>query len=253
VAEHVLATRPIQSFVQRLDAQLDGAGAAPHLVVVGGGVAGTEIAFTLEARLRGAGRAPRVLLVSESDRLLPGLSARLVRRVESEAAARGIVIRTGLRVTEVRSGALRLTGADSEECLACDLVVWATGAAPVAFGSGLPLPKDAAGFVRVRRTLQVEGDDDLFAVGDCASLAGHPTLPKAGVFAVRQGPVLAENLRRRIAGRPLRAYQPQRDYLVLINLGGRRALGTKWGGVVSGRWVWHWKDRIDRRFIAQFR
>jgi selenide,water dikinase len=78
-------------------------------------------------------------------------------------------------------------------------------------------------------------------------------LPKSGVYAVRQGPVLDANLRAQLAGLSLRKFEPQRDTLALINLGDRRALGTKWGAVFAGRWVWRLKDVIDRRFVARFR
>jgi selenide,water dikinase len=106
--------------------------------------------------------------------------------------------------------------------------------------------------VRVRETLQVDGHAALFAVGDCAALAGAPWLPKAGVYAVRQGPLLAENLRFALSGEPLRAYRPQRDFLALLNLGEQRALGAKWGVAFAGAAAWRLKDAIDRRFMRRF-
>jgi selenide, water dikinase len=106
--------------------------------------------------------------------------------------------------------------------------------------------------VRVGPTLQVVGHDDLFAVGDCAALEWAPWVRKAGVYAVRQGPLLDANLRARLAGRRLRRYAPQRDFLTLVNLGGRRALGAKWGVAAAGRGMWWLKDRIDRRFVRRF-
>jgi selenide,water dikinase len=71
--------------------------------------------------------------------------------------------------------------------------------------------------------------------------------------AVRQGPVLARNLRAAAEGRALEAYRPQRDWLILLATGNRRALGTRNGLTFGGRWVWWWKDRIDRRFMARYR
>lgn len=74
---------------------------------------------------------------------------------------------------------------------------------------------------------------------------------KAGVFAVRQAPILTANLRAALSGRPTRTYRPQREYLKLIGLGGGRALASKWGLSGSGAAFWRWKDRIDRRFMTR--
>src|SRR5262249_52852307 len=82
---------------------------------------------------------------------------------------------------------------------------------------------------------------------------GSAWVPRSGVYAVREGPILAANLRARLKGARLRCYRPQRDALALLNLGGRRALGAKRGRAFAGRLVWRWKDRIDRRFVARFR
>ncbi len=104
----------------------------------------------------------------------------------------------------------------------------------------------------VRPTLASTGDDAVFATGDCAELIGQ-RLDKAGVYAVRQGPVLAENLRRRIRGEPLMAYRPQARALAILSTGDGRAVAS-WGDrfAVEGRWVWWWKDWIDRRFVEGF-
>jgi selenide,water dikinase len=134
--------------------------------------------------------------------------------------------------------------------LGCDEVVWVAGAAPPPWLAASGLPSDATGFVRVGTTLQVDGHPDLFAVGDCAAF--EPALAKAGVFAVRQGPVLARNLRAHLSGKHLRPYRPQRDFLALLNLGDGSALGTKWGLAAEGRSVFALKDRIDRRFVRRF-
>ena len=76
--------------------------------------------------------------------------------------------------------------------------------------------------------------------------------PKAGVFAVRQGPLLAENLLRHASGQPLLPYRAQRHYLSLLSGGGRHAVASWYGLVWQGGWVWQWKNRIDRRFMQRF-
>jgi selenide,water dikinase len=141
---------------------------------------------------------------------------------------------------------------DNGERISCQALIWVTGSVshPIFRESGLPT--DDRGFVRVRSTLQVEGHDELFAAGDCATLTDYPTTPKAGVYAVRQGPIITHNILASLMGQQLRPYQPQKDFLTLLNLGHGLALGSKWNLSVEGRWVMKLKDRIDRRFVRQF-
>ena len=98
--------------------------------------------------------------------------------------------------------------------------------------------------------LRVRGHEKLFAVGDCASLDG---MMKAGVYAVRAGPLVDENIRATLAGKPLRAYSPQRDFLSLLNLGNGEAIGSKWGVSLRGRHMMRLKDRIDCAFMEKYR
>jgi selenide,water dikinase len=252
VREHTLPTRPIASFVERAGEVV--ARAREHarfrLVVVGAGAGGVELAFAFEARLAREGvRAESIALLESGDRVLPGYPAGVARRVERRARERGIEIRCGVRVEAVEPERIRLAGGES---LACDAVAWVAGAASLPFLRSSGLPLDDRGFVRVRSTLQVVGHDELFACGDCASLVERSGLPKAGVYAVRQGPVLAENLRAYLRGERLRPYRPQRDFLSLLNLGDGSAIGSKWGMSFEGRWVFRLKDWIDRRFVRRF-
>ncbi len=100
--------------------------------------------------------------------------------------------------------------------------------------------------------MQSEDDDAVFAVGDCATVT-HDPRPKAGVFAVRQGSILARNLRARARGRPLAAHKAQRHYLVILSTGDGAAIaGRRSWFAAEGAFVWRWKDWIDRRFMAMF-
>lgn len=137
--------------------------------------------------------------------------------------------------------------------LPSDLTIWATGAAAPPVIRDSELPHDARGFVRTDQHLLVEGCSNLFAAGDCATLASAPEKERAGVYAVRAGPILLANLRKRLAGRPLESHRPQSDYLRLLNLADGTALGSKWGLALQGRSVAWLKDRIDRGFVSRFR
>lgn len=262
VREHACATRPIS----RLVAEIESVSAAFlagdrsrrfEVVIAGGGAGGVELAFTLRERLLrdreadagGPARPLRVTLLQAQAEILPGFPRSLAGRARRHAEARGIRIRTGTEVAEAAAGRVVLRGGES---LPADALVWAVGAGSRETLRDSTLALDDRGFVLVRPTLQTVSDDRVFAVGDCATLADWPGTAKAGVYAVRQGPYLAENLRRAAAGRPLTRYRPQPDFLTLLNLGDGQALGAKWGLSFEGRWVMRWKDRIDRRFMEKF-
>ncbi len=257
VRSHAVATRPIARLVREIDSLVTRYLAAPRapfeVVIAGGGAGGVELAFTIRERLlREAGDRDlplRVTLLQALPEILPGFPRSLAARARRAARARGIRIRTGAAVRRATASEVELDGG---ETLPAHALVWAVGAGShgVFEGSGLPL--DSRGFALTRPTLQTKGDDRIFAVGDCATLEDWPDTPKAGVYAVRQGPVVAENLRRAVAGRPLRRYRPQGDFLTLVNLGDGKALGAKWGLSFGGGPVMRLKDRIDRKFMEKF-
>jgi selenide,water dikinase len=248
---HAIATRPIGRFVGEIDglvAHARAAAGAFRAAVVGAGAAGVEVALAMRGRLAREGApAARVALVDGAARVLPALAESVAARATRALRRRDVSLHLGAGVDAVEPGALVLGGG---ERIPFDALLWATGAAAPPLFAASRLATDARGFVRVVPTLQVEGHDDLFAAGDCTSFA--PDLAKSGVYAVRQGPILDHNLRARVAGRPLRRFRPQRDFLVLLNLGDGTALGTKWGRSVEGPRVFAAKDAIDRRFVRRF-
>jgi pyridine nucleotide-disulfide oxidoreductase family protein len=252
IEEHALPTRPIGKFAHRIEALLELARQRPglRLVVVGAGAGGVELACAFHARVGRLGLAgASVTLLERGPRILPGYPRSAAARLERHASARGIAIRCGVDVARAEAERIVL---ESGESMPCDVLVWVTGSASVSLFNRSGLERDDRGFVKVRETLQAVGHDEIFASGDCASLLTDPRLPKAGVYAVREGPVLAGNLRARIMGARLRPYRPQRDFLSLLNLGDGRAAAVKWGLSAEGRWAWKLKDAIDRRFVRRY-
>ena len=250
VGEFALPTRPIAKLTDALGS-LDkrvaqGEPDAP-VVVVGGGAGGVEIAFCVAARLASGG--VKVRLIAASSRLLPDRARAVADAVMAAARTRGIDIVLGQRVTSVSENQL---GLQSGEHMPHRGVCWTVGVTGPEWFADSQLPVDAGGFVLTDSFLRVVGHSNVFAAGDCATLQEHPELPKAGVYAVRQGPVLADNLRARANRTALKRYEPQQDYLGLLDLGDGTAIGTKWGQVRQGRWVMRLKRRIDRAFIKNF-
>lgn len=255
--EGLTPVKPIAGFYARwqaLLARLATARGALRIAVVGGGAGGVELALAVAYRLRqlrdSAGQPVRfeLALYSASAELLAGHAPAAGRWLASELAAQGIALRCNTRITRVAGGYLEsATG----ETYAADETLWVTHAAPTPWLAAAGLAVDAAGFVRVNRCLQSVSHPFVFAAGDCASVDGAPR-PKAGVYAVRQGPPLAENLRRHAAGQPLRPYHAQRDALAILATGRKHAIALRGRWRLRGDWVWHWKDYIDRRFMRCF-
>jgi selenide, water dikinase len=223
-AEHALPVKPYDEF-------LSGLHIAERVAIVGAGAAGAEIAMAL--RYRGA----MVTLYSEK----PGISERVVKQLRR----RKVDYRPGMPVTAIEPGPVVISGSAHQEF---DLVLLATGAVPLQWLRESGLRTDPRGFVLVDQALRSVSHPEVFALGDCATLADS-LHPKSGVYAVRHGEALIENLRRLVAGAALEPYTPQKKALALITCGARYAIAERGGWSVQGRSVWWWKDRIDRRWI----
>ena len=254
ICEHALPTRPISELVRRTGSFVERArkrerGAPFRIVIVGAGVGGVELAFTLFHRVSAAKEGIEVKLVHALPEILAGYPKSLIDRVHRNAKRRRIEIIPEKNVVEATSNEVIFEDGGR---LSYEALVWVTGALSHALLRDSGLPTESLGFVKTRSTLQVEGHDDLFAVGDCATLTDYPKTPKAGVYAVRQGPYLADNLRSAIGGQRLRNYRPQADFLTLLNLGDGSALGAKWGRSFEGEWVMRLKDFIDRKFMRRY-
>lgn len=248
----LVTIKPMRTFPDRLRATVERCGPNAdrlEVVVVGGGAAGVEVSQCLPPQLKLLTSADcHITLINRNGELLPGCSPRLVRRVRRSLQRRGQTIRDNATVTAVSERQVVL---DDGTELPADLVIWATTAAPPPLLAELDLPKDDRGFLLTRDTLQSTDGDPVFAVGDTGSIAGLD-VPRAGVYAVRQGPVLWENLQRKLNGQPLVPYRPQTSFLKLLNLGDGRAAG-EWHGVsFEGRWVMRLKQRIDQKFMDMY-
>ena len=240
---HALFLRPIEAFTQLWPRARALADAEPvDVVVIGGGAAGVEVALAVR---RSLGDASTLTLVSDGP-VLPSHSPAVQRRALAALERHAVLVLPG-RCTAVEPGHVLL----GTMRVACDVPIMAVGGDPPAWLAGSGLALDAAGYVRVGATLQSASHPNVFAVGDVIARDDAPH-PRSGVYAVRAGPVLAENLYRFDIGEKLLPYMPQPRSLNLLALGDGRAIAS-WGAwSFQGRLMGWWKDRIDRAFVARY-
>ena len=245
-AQRIKPLERVHALRQRL---LDLAEEEAAVAVVGGGAAGVEVALAIAAVLERAGRAHRITILESGEEILAGYRGRFRERARKILAKRGIAVRTGQRVAAVHAGEVET---ESGVRVPSRLTVWLTGAVawPLFQDSGLPL--DDRGFLLIDDALRSVADPRIFAAGDCGTLASHPETPKAGVYAVREAPVLWESLKAAVRGGEPPRYQPQQGFLSILNTGDGRALLDYKGIVSHSRWAWRLKDRVDRRFMARY-
>ena len=250
VAEHAITVKPIAGFAKRWEALLERAADMPRLrlAVVGGGAGGVELALSTRHRLAQLkGDAIEVVLVTK-EALLPSHNGRVRRLFEKILEERRIVVLSGTPIVRVEPGVL-VCGDGSR--IEFDEALWVTeaGAASWLAEAGLPLTAD--GFITIDNRLRSTGDSRIFAAGDVATMAAHPR-EKAGVYAVRQGPPLAANLRRALAGKRLRRAVPQKRALALIGTGDAQAVASRGPFVAYGQRLWQLKEWIDLRWMRRY-
>jgi selenide,water dikinase len=249
--DFALPIRPLENFIegwQRIHQHALATDEPLRLTVIGAGAGGIEIALAMKYRLRALRDRVRVQLVTGDGPIVPGHGTRARALLKGALLGQGVRLVEGLVRRLERDTALLEDGA----ALPSDAALLTTGAVAAAWPVEAGLAVDERGFIAVTPQLQSTSHPFVFAAGDAATFVDAPR-PKSGVYAVRAAPALARNLLATLDGGPLTAYRPQRHALYLISTGPQHAVASWNGWAFGGDWVWRWKDRIDRAFIAQFR
>ncbi|MBW4682364.1 MAG: FAD-dependent oxidoreductase [Microcoleus vaginatus WJT46-NPBG5] len=230
------------------------------LGIVGGGAGGVELALAMDACLRQILKQTelpadilQIHIFHRDSEIMPSYNAWVRRRLQEILTQRGIQLHLGETVSALeKQNSSLVVHSESGLNIKCDRIFWVTQASAPAWLQDAGLATDERGFIQVNEFLQSISHPSVFAAGDVATIIQNPC-PKAGVFAVRQGKPLYENLRRTLLGESLKPYQPQKQYLSLIGTGTGSAIASRgaWGFGPSPL-LWWWKDWIDRRFMAQF-
>lgn len=250
-----IGVKPVDQFLQKIDRlkQQLLTNPGPHsIAIVGGGAASVEVILALQYSLQQAlgaqAKKIRLQLICGTERLLPNHNRRASRHFSQLLEQRDIELSCGSPVITANSHQLGLANG---ERYSADTIIWALPAGSPGWPEAAGLDCDRDGFIRVNSFLQSSSHPQVFAAGDIAHFNARP-LAKSGVYAVRAGTILSDNLRSVISSRPLSPFKPQRQFLSLLMNGDQYATASRGPFTISGKWVWRWKHRIDSNFIQRF-
>lgn len=256
--ENAIPVKPIDQFVARWEKLCERVLSRRDPVrigVVGGGAGAVEILLAIQYRLRRLLKEQRrsadhltFYLLTDSSDILPTHNRRVRVKFRRVLAERSIQVYTEHRVVGVEPGVVHC---ENGMAIRMDEILWVIQAGAADWVAKTGLAVDEQGFIRVNDCLQSISHPTVFAAGDIAAMVNHPR-PKAGVFAVRQGPPLKENLSRFLRDEPLKPFVPQKEFLAIITTGNQYAIASRSGWALEGHLIWRWKNWIDRRFIRNY-
>ncbi len=245
--DKLLPVKPLDTFFDAWPKVLAAANAQSgyRLVVVGGGAAGVELTLAAHYALKRSATDARVDLVISDSGLLRGHATGVQRRMTRALMQAGVHLHAQ-KAVGVEQGVMLSDGV----ILPADCVLAATGARAPGWLQPSRLLLDEHGYIAVNGQHQSLSHANVFAAGDICARQDL-AMARSGVHAVHAGPVLATNLLATLKRHPLETYKPRKRSLYLLACGEKYAIAS-WGGFsAEGAWVWRWKDRIDRGFIAR--
>ncbi|MEG4967602.1 FAD-dependent oxidoreductase [Microcoleus sp. B6-A1] len=285
-AKYAIAAKPVPEFLaswnQLISERQNSLQKPLRIAIVGGGAGGVELALNMQSRLgKSDGSRPReenlenssseIHLFHSGAELMPGHNKRVRRRLKEILISRGIKLHLMEKVSAIEKPETSDIE-DNQECpmpnaqcpmpnakiscksgleLECEIIFWVTQASAANWIRESGLAADSNGFMQVNDCLQSVSHPNVFGAGDIAAMVNYPR-PKAGVFAVRQGKPLFDNLQQFLLEKPLKPFAPQEQYLGLIGTGNKRAIASRGSFMWESGLLWYWKDWIDRQFMQKF-
>ena len=269
-AEYAIAAKPVPEFLASWNQLISRRQNHPEkllrIAIVGGGAGGVELALNMHSRLQS-----EIHLFHSGAELMPAHNKRVRHRLKKILINRGVKLHLMEKVSAIEKPET-IDIEDNQECpisnsqfpipnsqiccesglkLKCEIIFWVTQASAANWIGESGLVTDSKGFMQVNDCLQSVSHPNVFGAGDIAAMVNYPR-PKAGVFAVRQGKPLFENLQQFLLAKPLKPFAPQSQYLALIGTGNKRAIASRGNFMWESPLLWYWKDWIDRKFMQKF-
>ena len=214
-----------------------------NFVVVGGGPTGVELAGAIADIARQAlakdfkaidTRKTKVVLFEGSDRVLGTFAKDLSESAKSQLESLGVEVRLNSFVTDIAPGKVKV----GDEWIGCEVVLWATGVAASPIGTLLGAETDKAGRVFVEPDLSIPGHENIFVIGDMASLKQENGEPVPGVSpaAMQMGTLSAKNILAEINGKQRKHFRYV-DKGTMATIGRSKAIahvaGLKFKGLIA--------------------
>ena len=247
--DNIIAVKPVVNLLKAKQTVVNAIrqGFTWKYIVIGGGPAGLEICANLWRLLRSNGGSGKIMLIA-GEKLLPGAPEKVRLLALESLSGRGVDIVEGALVKSIDGQKVIMADGRSFDF---DLVFVAIGIKPSTLFTESGLSTGLDGGMLVNAQLQSVAHQNIFGGGDCVSLEGQ-ALAKVGVYAVRQNPILFQNIRAALDGGEMMSFIPQPHYLLIFNMGDGRGIFWKKNWVWDGRLAFLLKDYIDRRFMRKF-
>ena len=249
-ASNIFTVKPIERLMEarrQLSARI-ASGGPLRVAIVGGGPSSAEIAGNIWQLAQRSGSKNAEITIFTGAGFMKRTPDTVQRRIKKVLTERGIrILETG-RIASVSADRVVTQNGKGHDA---DMIFLALGVKPSPMFKEAGLPTGPDGGLSVNRHLQSIDHPEIFGGGDCIHFAPKP-LDKVGVYAVRQNPILCDNLMAALEGRMLKEFDPGGDYLLIFNIGGGKGVLHKRGIVSSGRLAFAIKDWIDRRFMSRF-
>jgi len=246
--EYTTPIKPVPDFLKEWEKLLAKSPDPLTISIVGGGAGGVELALNAQHRLQEKIDNLKIHIFDRKGRVLADRDPAVSQILQEILIQRGIQLHFLENVIQVTPDKVIC---QSGLNIKCDRIFWVTQASAPKWIARSGLITDSRGFILVKDTLQSISHPHVFAAGDIATIQNY-FCPKAGVFAVRQGKPLYENLVRIITEKKLKSYLPQQQYLSLIGTGKKSAIASRGSFAWESPLLWLWKDYLDRSFMNRF-
>ena len=232
---HILAT------FEHADAHVRDIDADATIILIGGGPTGVEMAGALaeliarnlasDFRNLDLTRA-RIVLVEMTDHLLPGFSEESQKLALTTLQTRGIEVRLNTRLEKVTHSGVTLSDGTSIEAAT---VVWTAGVRANPLADLVPGPKGRGGTIPVGPDLSMPDHPEVYVIGDMADAKGQrgDQLPQLAQVAIQGGKRAADNILRRLDGKPPRRFR-YHNHGIMATIGRRQAVAEVPPGITFG-------------------